>query len=288
MTSTSPALLEVRHLTKVFGAGKTEVRAVDDVSFTIQRGEIIAIVGESGSGKSTLARMLLRLSNPTSGEILMNGEDVTKLRGPRNLKPYWREVQGVFQNPVASLNQFYSVGRMLKKTLGLTGTRYSGDEERQKLATALEIVGLDPVDVLPKGAHQLSGGQLQRAMIARALLVDPKILIADESTSALDASLRVTILNVLKDLRDRLGMTVLFITHDIGQANYLADRIFVMYQGKMVEQGSVEDVLDTPQHDYTKRLLSDVPRVAGWGIEDEDDPLRVMTSVETPETLRST
>lgn len=279
VTSTSPVLLEVRNLTKVFGSGSHEVRAVDGVSFTVQRGEIIAIVGESGSGKSTLARMLLRLSNPTSGEILMNGEDVTKLKGPRNLKPYWREVQGVFQNPVASFNQFYSVGRVLKKTLKLTGASYSADEERQKLASALEIVGLDPVDVLPKGAHQLSGGQLQRAMIARALLVDPKILIADESTSALDASLRVTVLNVLKELRDRLGMTVLFITHDIGQANYLADRIFVMYQGKMVEQGTVERVLDDPQHDYTKRLLSDVPRVGGWGVEgEEEDPLRVATS----------
>lgn len=253
---------------------------MDDVSFTVQRGEIVAIVGESGSGKSTLARMLLRLSNPTSGEILMNGDDVTKLQGPRKLKPYWREVQGVFQNPVASFNQFYSVGRVLKKTLKLTGDSYSPDEEQQKLSRALEIVGLDPVDVLPKGAHQLSGGQLQRAMIARALLVDPKILIADESTSALDASLRVTVLNVLKELRDRLGMTVLFITHDIGQANYLADRIFVMYQGEMVEQGTVEDVLDNPHHDYTKRLLSDVPRVGGWGVDDEEeeDPLRVMAS----------
>lgn len=278
--SASPALLEVRNLTKVFGSRDQEVRAVDGVSFTVRRGEIIAIVGESGSGKSTLARLLLRLSNATSGEILMNGEDVTKLKGPGSLKPYWREVQGVFQNPVASFNQFYSVGRVLKKTLKLTGQSYDEAAEREKLSKALEIVGLNPVDVLPKGAHQLSGGQLQRAMIARALLVDPKILIADESTSALDASLRVTVLNVLKELRDRLGMTVLFITHDIGQANYLADRIFVMYQGKMVEQGTVEKVLDDPQHDYTKRLLSDVPRVGGWGVEDEDghDPLRVATS----------
>jgi peptide/nickel transport system ATP-binding protein len=277
--STSPALLEVRHLTKVFGTGSQEVRAVDDVTFTVQRGEIIAIVGESGSGKSTLARMLLRLSNPTSGEILMNGEDVTKLRSPRALKPYWREVQGVFQNPVASFNQFYSVGRVLKKTLKLTGETYSDEDERKKLDTALKTVGLDPVDVLPKGAHQLSGGQLQRAMIARALLVDPKMLIADESTSALDASLRVTVLNVFRELRDRLGLTVLFITHDIGQANYLADRIFVMYQGKMVEQGTVQEVLDHPQHDYTKRLLSDVPRVGGWGVDDEEehDPLHLAT-----------
>lgn len=276
--SASPVLLEVRNLTKVFGARDHEVRAVDDVSFAVRRGEIIAIVGESGSGKSTLARMLLRLTNATSGEILMNGEDITKLKGSGNLKPYWREVQGVFQNPVASFNQFYSVGRVLKKTLALTGETYSKTAEHEKLTQALRIVGLDPVDVLPKGAHQLSGGQLQRAMIARALLVDPNILIADEATSALDASLRVTVLNVLRELRDRLGMTVLFITHDIGQANYLADRIFVMYQGKMVEQGTVQTVLDDPQHDYTKRLLSDVPRVGGWGVEDEDDPLRLATS----------
>jgi peptide/nickel transport system ATP-binding protein len=264
------SLLEVRHLTKVFGTGDHAVRAVDDVSFTVGRGEIVAIVGESGSGKSTLARMLLRLSDPKSGEILMNGRDVAGIRGSRNLKPYWREVQGIFQNPVASFNQFYSVGRVLRKTLALTGEKHDKASERRKLSEALEIVGLDPVDVLPKGAHQLSGGQLQRAMIARALLVDPKLLIADESTSALDASLRVTILNVLTELRDRLGMTVLFITHDIGQANYLADRIFVMYRGKMVEQGSVAEVLTNPEHDYTKRLLADVPRLGGWGTTDDE------------------
>jgi peptide/nickel transport system ATP-binding protein len=268
--NTSQPLLDVRHLTKVFGAGDTIVRAVDDVSFTVHGGELIAIVGESGSGKSTLARMLLRLSDPTSGEIIMNGTDVAKVHGSRSLKPYWREVQGIFQNPVASFNQFYSVGRVLRKTLALTGEKHGKAEERKKLSEALEIVGLDPTDVIPKGAHQLSGGQLQRAMIARALLVDPKILIADESTSALDASLRVTILNVLKDLRDRLGMTVLFITHDIGQANYLSDRIFVMYQGKMVEQGSTEEVLTNPRHEYTKRLLADVPRLGGWGVEEEE------------------
>lgn len=276
-TNTSQLLLEVRHLTKVFGSRETEVRAVDDVSFAVQRGEIVAIVGESGSGKSTLARMLLRLSEATSGEILMNGTDVTQIRGARNLKPYWREVQGIFQNPVASFNQFYSVGRVLRKTLKLTGQKYSRDEEQRKLSEALRTVGLDPVDVLPKGAHQLSGGQLQRAMIARALLVDPKVLIADESTSALDASLRVTILNVLRELRDRLDMTVLFITHDIGQANYIADRVFVMYQGEMVEQGTVDEVLSNPQHEYTQRLLADVPRLGGWG---DDEPS--LQPVEVP------
>jgi peptide/nickel transport system ATP-binding protein len=263
--NTSQPLLEVQHLTKVFGSRDHEVRAVDDVSFTVRRGEIISIVGESGSGKSTLARMLLRLTDPTSGTILMEGRDVTRIHGSRSLKPYWRDVQGIFQNPVASFNQFYSVGRVLRKTLALTDERLSKAEEHQKLSRALEIVGLNPKDVLPKGAHQLSGGQLQRAMIARALLVDPKILIADESTSALDASLRVTVLNVLKELRERLGMSILFVTHDIGQAYYISDRVFVMYQGKMVEQGQVEEVLRFPQHAYTQRLLADVPRLGSWG-----------------------
>ena len=262
---TSQPLLEVQHLTKVFGSRGHEVRAVDDVSFTVQRGEIISIVGESGSGKSTLARLLLRLTTPTSGTILMNGQDVSRIRGSRNLKPYWRDVQGVFQNPVASFNQFYSIGRALRKTLDLTGKSYTRTEEREALARALTMVGLDPADVLPKGAHQLSGGQLQRAMIARALLVDPKILIADESTSALDASLRVTILNVFRELREQLQMAVLFVTHDIGQANYISDRMFVMYRGRMVEQGRAEEVLRHPRHEYTRRLLADVPRLGSWG-----------------------
>lgn len=263
--STSQPLLEVRHLTRIFGSRDREVRAVDDVSFTVGSGEIISIVGESGSGKSTLARMLLRLTDPTAGQILMNGQDVTRLSGTRQLRPYWRDVQGIFQNPVASFNQFYSVGRVLRKTLALSDQTFSRPEEMEKLHSALKIVGLDPDDVLSKGAHQLSGGQLQRAMIARALLVNPKLLIADESTSALDASLRVTILNVLRDLRERMGMTVLFVTHDIGQANYISDRVFVMYQGQMVEQGAIEDVLRQPRHDYTRRLLADVPRLGGWG-----------------------
>lgn len=277
-TNTSQPLLDVKHLTKVFGSRDNEVRAVDDVSFTVGHGEIVSIVGESGSGKSTLARMLLRLSDPTSGKILMNGDDVIQIKGAKNLKPYWREVQGIFQNPMASFNQFYSVSRVLRKTLALTGEKYTKDEELRNLGEALEIVGLDPADTLPKGAHQLSGGQLQRAMIARALLVDPKILIADESTSALDASLRVTVLNVLRELRERLNMTVLFITHDIGQANYISDRIFVMYQGKMVERGSVDEVLGNPQHEYTQRLLADVPRLGGWGADPEDGSLQPANS----------
>ena len=266
--TTSPngqgAHFEARNLTKVFGTGKESVRAVSDVSFDVQQGELIAIVGESGSGKSTLARMLLKLSQPTEGVILHNGNDVARLKNPRQLKPYWRDVQGVFQNPMGSFNQFYTVHKVLDKTFNLQENRLSRSARDAKIREVLMLVGLDPDAVLRRSAHELSGGQAQRVIIARALLVDPKILIADESTSALDASLRVTILNVFKDLSERLNLSLLFITHDIGQAYYLADRVMVMYKGEMVEQGKTEVVLQNPQHDYTKRLLADVPRLGGW------------------------
>jgi peptide/nickel transport system ATP-binding protein len=258
-------LLEARDLTRTFGHGDHVVRAVDKVSFAVQPGEILAIVGESGSGKSTLARLLLRLLDPSSGQILLRDADATRLRGARRLKPYWRRVQGVFQDPFASFNQFYSIGRVLENSLGLVEQAGSGKERRDRLESAMRNVGLDPVDVLPKWPHQLSGGQLQRAMIARALIVEPEILVADESTSMLDASLRVTILNLLMDLRKRYGMTILFITHDIGQAYYVSDRVLVMYRGELVEQGPVEQILASPQHPYTQRLMADVPRLHGWG-----------------------
>lgn len=262
----SSAVLEARELTRVFGQGAQAVRAVNRVSFTVHPGEIVSIVGESGSGKSTLARLLLRLLEPTSGQLLLDGRDVTKLHGAGALRPFWRQVQGVFQDPFASFNQFYSVGRVLTKTLALLdGAKLSHTERIERFSTVLRNVGLDPDDVLPKWPHQLSGGQLQRVMIARALMVEPAILIADESTSMLDASLRVTILNLLRDLRDQYRMAILFITHDIGQAYYVSDRILVMYRGELVEQGPVETVLGSPQHPYTQQLMADVPRLHGWG-----------------------
>lgn len=260
----SETFYSVNSLTKIFGTGQEQVIAVKDVSFDVLPGEIIAIVGESGSGKSTLARMLLKLDQPTAGTITMDGEDVTRLRRPNQLKPYWRDVQGVFQNPAGSFNQFYSVRTVLEKTFNLHDHRLGKQEKLDRINKALDLVGLDPQQTLERGSHELSGGQRQRVIIARALLVDPRLLIADESTSALDASLRVTILNVLKDLSQRLNLSVLFITHDIGQAYYLADRVFVMYRGEMVEQGATETVLQYPQHAYTRRLLADVPRLEGW------------------------
>lgn len=260
-----PPLLETRDLSRTFGHGDHIVRAVDHVSFSVQPGEIVSIVGESGSGKSTLSRLLLRLMDPTGGRILLRGQDVTQLRGAGNLKAYWRKVQAVFQDPFSAFNQFYTNARVLGRSLDVFENRPSQDERLARTIDALKEVGLDPADTLFKYPHQLSGGQVQRVMIARALMVGPELLVADEPTSMLDASLRVTVLNLLKDLRAQRHMTILFITHDLGQAYYVSDRVLVMYQGQLVEEGPVEEVLQNPQHDYTKRLMSDVPLLHGRG-----------------------
>jgi peptide/nickel transport system ATP-binding protein len=253
------ALLEVDSLTRVFGRGEAAVRAVDGVSFTLDEGQITTVVGESGSGKSTLARLILRLLDPTSGTITLAGREVTRLRGAA-LKAYWGEVQAVFQDPFSAFNQFFTVRRLLGRSRRLLGAT-AGAEIEQRMTTALEEVGLHPDQVLDKYPHQLSGGQRQRVLIARALMVSPKLLIADEATSMLDASLRANILNVLTDLKTETGLTILFITHDIGQACYISDRLLVMKDGKLVESGPAEQVIFAPEDPYTRRLLADVPRL---------------------------
>ncbi len=263
--SSQVPLLEARELSRLFGHGDHAVHAVNQVSFSVQPGEIVAIVGESGSGKSTLARLLLRLLDVSGGTILLDGEDVTQLKRTDDLKKYWRQVQGVFQDPFAAFNQFYTIRRVLSNALNVLDHRLTDQERLPRVEASLREVGLDPDDALNKWPHQLSGGQVQRVMIARALVVGPKLLIADEPTSMLDASLRVTVLNLLLDLRKRHNTTILFITHDLGQAYYLSDRILVMYNGELVEKGPVQHVLANPQHDYTKRLMADVPRLHGWG-----------------------
>jgi len=249
------AIYTAEHVTKTFGRGRASVRAVDDMSFELAAGQVTVIVGESGSGKSTVARMLLGLMPVTAGKLTFEGKDVTNLKG-KDRTAYWRDVQAVFQDPFSSFNQFFTVGKLLARSTRLVGRQVG----RQRLEESLGHVGMD-LTVLDRYPHQLSGGQRQRVMIARALMMRPKLLIADEATSMLDASLRVNILNVLKDLRDELGMTILFITHDIGQACYLADRILVMENGAMVEQGPTDEVIFNPQHEYTKRLLADVPKL---------------------------
>ena len=249
------AIYSAEHITKTFGHGKNRVQAVKDVSFELQEGQVTCIVGESGSGKSTIARMVLGLMPITSGKLVFQGKDVTHLKG-RARTEYWRDVQAVFQDPFSSFNQFFTVGKLLARSMQLVGRQVG----QQRLEESLGYVGMD-LSVLDRYPHQLSGGQRQRVMIARALMMRPKLLVADEATSMLDASLRVNILNVLKDLRDDLGMTILFITHDIGQACYLADQVLVMEHGVMVEQGTTDQVIFNPRHEYTQRLLADVPKL---------------------------
>ncbi len=250
-------ILKVERLHKYFGKGG--VKAVDDVSFAVQSGEITTVVGESGSGKSTLARLILRLMPPTSGTLELNGTDVTGIKG-RALTTYWRDVQAVFQDPFSAFNQFFTVRRLLSRSKGMLDLK--GESLEDRMLASLEQVGLKK-DSLDKYPHQMSGGQRQRVMIARALMMRPVLLIADEATSMLDASLRANILNVLTDLRTDTGLTILFITHDIGQACYVSDRILVMQHGKLVENGPTEDVIFRPQHEYTQQLLEDVPRLHG-------------------------
>jgi peptide/nickel transport system ATP-binding protein len=253
-------VLSATHVTKQFRVSGGHITAVDDVSVDFHAGKVLAVVGESGSGKSTLARMLLRLMPVTSGTISYQGKDVTHIKGAE-LRKYWRDVQAVFQDPFSSFNQFYTVGQTLRRGMGAQGLEKETLE--QLIETCLGYVGLKSGDAVHKYPHQLSGGQRQRVMIARALMMNPKVLLADEATSMLDASLRVSALNVLQELRENLGLTVLFITHDIGQACYLADEVVVMEHGLIVERGTTDAVIFEPKNDYTKRLLADVPDLKG-------------------------
>ncbi|MGC3994337.1 MAG: ABC transporter ATP-binding protein [Propionicimonas sp.] len=253
-------VLSASHVTKQFRVAGGHITAVDDVSVDFHAGKVLAVVGESGSGKSTLARMLLRLMPVTSGTISYQGKDVTNISGGE-LRSYWRDVQAVFQDPFASFNQFFTIGATLRRGMG--AEKLEKETLDQLIETCLGYVGLKPADCVNKYPHQLSGGQRQRVMIARALMMNPKVLLADEATSMLDASLRVSALNVLQDLRENLGLTVLFITHDIGQACYLADEVVVMEHGLVVERGTTDAVIFNPKNEYTKRLLSDVPDLKG-------------------------
>jgi len=258
MTTDGPGpLLRCTGLTRVFGQGQHAVRAVHDVDLSMRRGEIASIVGESGSGKSTLARLILRLLAPTAGSVMFDGRDVTRLRGFARRRAYWTHVQAVFQDPFGSFNQFYPVRHVLRSALRLEEAHLSRREREARMTAALESVGLDAGSVLDQLPHELSGGQRQRVMIARAVMVRPELLIADEPTTMIDASSRANILNVLLDLNRDHTLTILFITHDISLATYVSDTLFIMQGGQLVESGPVERVTRAPEHDYTRRLFAD-------------------------------
>lgn len=254
-------LIECEDLTKIYGMGKRQTRAVDRINMKISPGEILSIVGESGSGKTTLAKMILGLTSITDGRILFEGEE-RRFKTHKEKQAYWSNVQAIFQDPYSTYNIFRKIDAVLLDCIKLSGQGHlTAEEKNQLMSKACAFVNLRYEELTNKYPFELSGGQMQRLMIARIFILRPKLLFADEPTSMVDASSRATILDMLLKLRDEVEMTIVFITHDIGLAYYVSDRIYIMKEGRFVEEGEPEDVILTPKHDYTKRLLSDVPSI---------------------------
>ncbi len=259
----SNEILSVKNISKIYessGGGfgrKNKVSALDGVSFNLAQGETLGIVGESGCGKSTLGRIISRLDSPTSGEIIYKGNDIAK-KSLAAMRPLRKEIQFIFQDPYASLNPRRQIGAIIEEPMRIHGV--SKDERRARAHELLEKVGLDK-NSYEKYPHEFSGGQRQRVVIARALTLKPELIIADEPVSALDVSIQAQVLNLFKELQDEMKLTYVFVAHDLGVVRHISDRIAVMYLGKIVELGSVEEIYNNPQHPYTKALLSANPRI---------------------------
>ena len=253
--------LSTSGLTKVFGFGGGKTVAVDHVDMNLYEGEVVSIVGESGSGKTTLAKMLLGLINETEGEVYFQGQK-RDIRTHGKRKEYWKNIQAIFQDPFSSYNIFNKIDTVLLDCIRMRGGGNLPQAKKVELMTeACRFVNLKFEELTNKYPFELSGGQMQRLMIARIFLMKPKILVADEPTSMIDACSRATILDELMKLRDEVGMTIVFITHDIGLAYYVSDSVFIMEHGKFVESGTADDVILHPKEPYTQRLLSDVPKI---------------------------
>jgi oligopeptide/dipeptide ABC transporter ATP-binding protein len=276
------SLLDIRALKKhfplrgqFFSQGAGVIRAVDGVTFQIERGETLGLVGESGCGKSTLARMILRLEAPTAGEIRFEGEDILAWKGGK-LKAFRRKVQMIFQDPYSSLNPRQTAGAIIAEPLHIHRPPGGRQEIKTKLRELASVVGLDE-EQWTRYPHEFSGGQRQRIGIARALMLHPRLVIADEPVSALDVSIRAQILNLLKRLQREFNLTYLFIAHDLAVVRHMSDRIAVMYLGKIVEMGGAEQVSSAPAHPYTRALLSAVP-----SMDPQRKSERMVLRAETP------
>lgn len=252
-------LLEVKNLKQYFNVGrKDEVKAVDDISFQIYEGETFGLVGESGSGKSTTGRTVIRLNNPTGGEVLFDGQDVMKIKGKKPLADFRREVQMVFQDPYASLNPRMKVRDIIAEGIDINGLAKNEKERNDRVDELLRTVGLNPSHGT-RYPHEFSGGQRQRIGIARALAVDPKFIICDEPISALDVSIQAQVVNLLQDLQEDHKLTYLFIAHDLSMVKHISDRIGVMHNGKLLEVGTSDEIYHYGVHPYTESLLSAIP-----------------------------
>jgi peptide/nickel transport system ATP-binding protein len=261
MTSEKSSCLSGKGLTKVFGFGRQKTVAVDHVDFDFHEGEVISIVGESGSGKTTLAKMLLGLIKPTEGEIYFQGK-LRDISSRKKKKEYWKSIQAIFQDPFSSYNIFRKIDAVLLDCIHMRGgKRLPRTQKVEMMAEACSFVNMKWEELTNKYPFELSGGQQQRLMIARIFLLKPQILLADEPTSMIDACSRATILDFLMQLRDEIGMTVIFITHDMGLAYYVSDTVYIMERGIFVESGSADEVILHPKEPYTIRLLNDVPKI---------------------------
>ena len=250
-------LLEVKNLKKYFNTPRGLLHAVDDVTFTLERGKTLGVVGESGCGKSTTGRSILRLLEPTGGEVLFEGQDITKLSA-EEMRKKRKDMQIIFQDPYSSINPRKTVGQIIADPLEINKIITDKNQMEKRVRELMEIVGLAD-RLYGTYPHELDGGRRQRIGIARALALEPKFIVCDEPVSALDVSIQAQILNLLKDLQEELGLTYMFITHDLSVVNCFSDEIIVMYLGQVVEHATAEDLFANPMHPYTKALLSAIP-----------------------------
>ena len=281
-------LLELKSVTKVFGGGlfkrASRTVAVEDVSFAIDAdvASITAVAGESGSGKTTLARLLLGVIRPTAGEVIYDGQDVSQMSGSQR-RQFRREVQPIFQDPFEVYNPFYKADHLLHVAIDKFRLADTRQERSRLINEALETVGLRPEEMLGRYPHQLSGGQRQRMMVARALLLKPRVILADEPVSMVDASLRATILESIRTLNRDLGISIVYVTHDLTTAYQICNDILVMYKGSVVEQGNVEQVIKSPRHPYTRLLVESIPQM-GEDTNWESGAVNLMSIDEASET----
>lgn len=277
----SKPLIEINHLSKFFNLGNNNIlKAVNDLNFSIKQGETVGVVGESGCGKSTAGRTIMRLYEPTDGEVLFNGKNIYSMRGAE-LKQLRRDMQMIFQDPYASLNPRMTVMDIIGESLDVHKLVSSRKERKKRVEQLLDLVNLNAAHA-SRYPHEFSGGQRQRIGIARALAVDPKFIIADEPISALDVSIQAQVVNLLQDLQRDMGLTYLFIAHDLSMVKHISDRVAVMYLGKIVELARSEDLYNDPKHPYTRALMSAIP-IPDPDVEHERE--RIVLSGDLPSPI---